>query len=373
MSGGVDSSVTAAMLHEQGYDVIGVTMQLYTLHPTATLPCSEVSQPILDAKAVADKIGIPHYIVNCEEIFRKEVIEIFVRSYTSGETPIPCAMCNKTVKFGALLDFSKKMGADVLATGHYAQKFIAKDGSVSLHKAVDPIKDQSYFLFNITINQLKSAIFPLGMFNKSDVRKMALNYGLHISKKDESRDICFIQNGDYKEFIKKYIIQYGGILPSEGNIVLRNTINDTSTKIIGKHNGIINYTVGQRKGLGIAYSEALYVLELDAQKNEVVVGPQSFLETRNLWIRDLNWLYNINCKAGKTLECTVKLRSTHTGSRAIVKFLNEQIAEVELLTNPTTITRGQACVLYLGNTVLGGGWITCAPLVAARSNKYHAL
>lgn len=346
MSGGVDSSVVAALLKEAGYDVVGITLQLYD-HGEALKKkgacCAGVD--IMDAKQVAIKFDFPHYVLNYESLFRENVIDNFVESYIQGETPIPCVKCNQSVKFKDLLELAKTLGADAMATGHYVQKKIGKQGA-ELHKAFDSTKDQSYFLFATTKEQLDFLHFPLGGWAKEETRKQALRLGLEVADKPDSQDICFVPNGDYASVIAK-------IRPSafkKGEIIHQNG------EVLGEHNGVINYTIGQRRGLGISYPEPLFVIKIDAAKNQVIVGPESALKNRQFLIKDVNWLgkeiYN------QEIEVLVKLRSAHLGDNAKI-LLKEDKAAIVTMNNPTrAITPGQACVIYDGERVLGGGWIT---------------
>lgn len=346
MSGGVDSSVVAAMLHEAGYSVIGVTLQLYDLAVTLEKKgacCA--GQDIYDAKNVADKIGFPHYVLNYESVFKHSVIEEFAASYMNGETPIPCVKCNQSVKFRDLLKVAKDLGADGLATGHYIQKTYVGDTPVLL-KGIDPNKDQSYFLFATTKEQLDFTFFPLGGMHKNETRKLAEKYGLEVANKSDSQDICFVPNGDYVSVITK-------IRPDAldaGNIV------DTSGNILGRHNGIINYTIGQRKGLGISASHPLYVVKLDAENKTVIVGTEEDLKTRVFYVTDINWLGE-NDLPDDGSEFMVKLRSAHKGAMARLNYFHEGIYKITMFEPERAVTPGQACVFYDGERVLGGGWI----------------
>jgi len=346
MSGGVDSSVVAALLKEAGYDVVGITLQLYD-HGEALkkkgASCAGVD--IMDAKQIALKFDFPHYVLNYESLFRENVIDNFVESYIQGETPIPCVKCNQSVKFKDLLELAKALGADGLATGHYVQKKIGKNGS-ELHRAIDLGKDQSYFLFATTKDQLDFLHFPLGGWTKEETRNQALKLGLQVADKPDSQDICFVPNGDYAAVIAK-------IRPSafkKGEIIHING------KILGEHNGVINYTIGQRRGLGISYPDPLFVIKIDAAKNQVVVGPEGALQNQQFLIKEVNWLgeeiYN------KEIEVMVKLRSAHAGDNAKI-LLQENKTAIIIMNNPTrAITPGQACVIYDEGRILGGGWIT---------------
>lgn len=346
MSGGVDSSTVAVMLHKEGYQVVGVTLQLYDLGVDVEKKgacCA--GQDIYDAKAVADKAGFPHYVLDYESVFKNEVIEEFADSYLKGETPIPCVKCNQSVKFRDLFKVAKDLNADALVTGHYVQRKDGKQGA-ELHKAIDHTKDQSYFLFATTQEQLDYLYFPLGNKTKEDTRKLATEYGLEIADKPDSQDICFVPNGSYSSVIEK--IRPGSL--DEGDII------HVNGEVVGRHNGIINYTLGQRKGLGIAWPEPLYVVKLDPELNQVVVGPESALFTDTFYIKDVNWLDSpIN---GSGIKAKVRLRSMHTEVDAKVFYEGNGKARITLPTPERAITPGQACVMYDGTRVLGGGWIT---------------
>ncbi|MDN5248060.1 MAG: tRNA 2-thiouridine(34) synthase MnmA [Wolbachia endosymbiont of Tyrophagus putrescentiae] len=341
MSGGVDSSVAAALLHNLGYQVIGVTLQLYSGSSARKGACC-AGQDIYDAKRVAESVGFPHYILNYEEIFKKEVIEDFVNTYVHGETPIPCVKCNQTVKFRDLLQVAKNLGADVLVTGHYVRR-LEENGKVMLYASIDKSKDQSYFLFSTTLEQLEFLRFPLGEFYKSSIRELAKYFNLKISEKPDSQDICFVSES-YNKTITKLApgtVQKGKIVNIDG-------------KVLGEHNGIVNFTVGQRRGIGIAHSEPLYVVKINAGNNEVVVGPLSALMQRKIFIRNLNWLEQLT----EGQEVTVKLRSSHKGSSATI-YSTEKKDKVCVVLNDDYfgVSPGQACVAYKGEQVIGGGWI----------------
>ncbi len=345
MSGGVDSSTVAALLKEAGFEVLGVTLQLYD-HGIAVNKkgacCAGID--IYDAQNAAQQIGVPHYVFNYESIFRQEVIDKFVTSYEQGETPIPCILCNQKVKFRDLLQASKDLGADYMATGHYVRRIVGTN-EPELHKAIDTTKDQSYFLFTTTNQQLQKLLFPLGVLNKTETRILAEHYSLNVANKADSQDICFVPNGDYREVIAK-VNQDKPI--KTGNIVTRDGI------VLGRHNGIINYTVGQRRGLNIAHPEPLYVIKLDPVSNLVVVGTREELAGRKVIIKDINW---ISQNDQQNFECSVRLRSMHVGIDALVKKTGMNEAEIELYEDYWAITPGQACVMYDGSKVIGGGWI----------------
>lgn len=347
MSGGVDSSVVAALLAEQGYEVIGITLQLYDHGEMVNKKgacCA--GQDIHDARRVAEKLGIPHYVLNYESKFKESVMDDFVETYLAGETPIPCVKCNQSVKFKDLLQTARELGADVMATGHYVQRR-EEGGEPQLVKAADPSRDQSYFLFATTREQLDFLRFPLGhLASKAETRALAARYGLVVAEKPDSQDICFVPTGGYAKVIEK--LRPGALEP--GDIV------HVDGTVLGRHEGIINYTVGQRKGLGIGGGDALYVVRLDAANKQVVVGPKEALLRQHLTIRGLNWLAGQQPDPQQVVQ--VRLRSTHPGVSATVELLGQGRARVTLLEPQAAVTPGQACVAYVGDRVLGGGWIT---------------
>jgi len=363
MSGGVDSSVAAAMLVAQGHDVIGVTLQLYD-HGGATGRSGAccAGQDIHDARRVADHLGIPHYVLDYEKRFAEKVITAFADSYAAGETPIPCVTCNSQIKFTDLLDTARELGATALATGHYIQR---RDGPAGpeLCRAADTARDQSYFLFATTREQLDMLWFPLGSYQKADVRELARTYGLATADKADSQDICFVPSGRYSDVIarlKPDAVKPGDIVHVDG-------------RTIGHHNGIINYTVGQRKGLRIPGPEPLYIVKIRADRNEVIVGPRSALQTRTLDLRAFNWL------AGATLPDTgtdgrlvhARVRSTQPPKPAVLHIDGDGQAQVILLDGDSGIASGQACVLYEDDDsqsrILGGGTIARAHQDPARA------
>lgn len=346
MSGGVDSSVVAVMLHNEGYQVIGVTLQLYD-HGLALEKKGAccAGKDIYDAKMVADKAGFPHYVLNYESVFKQEVMDDFADSYLRGETPIPCVKCNQSVKFRDLFKVAKDLQADALATGHYVQRIDGASGA-ELHKAVDSGKDQSYFLFATTQEQLDYLYFPLGGMKKEETRKLAEKFGLEIADKPDSQDICFVPNGSYTRVIER--LRPGAWEP--GDIV------HVNGEKLGEHNGIINYTVGQRKGLGIAWHEPLYVVKIKADENKVFVGPESELSSLSFKIRDINWLGG-KVSADDEIDVTIKVRSAQSAISARLCGVNDNYGEIRLLSPQRAVTPGQACVMYDGDRVLGGGWI----------------
>ena len=348
MSGGVDSSTVAGLMKKEGYNVIGITLKLYDDTKTHNLNrqcCS--GQDIFDAKRVSQKLNINHKILYYQKKFKKDVIDFFVDSYVAGETPIPCVQCNQTVKFRDLYFFAQEMKADALVTGHYVNR-IQQNANAEMYRAADLTRDQSYFLFSTTQKQLNFLRFPLGQLQKRDTRKIASELKLNVADKPDSQDICFVPNGNYASVIKKFKPESF----QKGNIL------DVNRKVIGKHEGIINFTIGQRKGIGIANTEALYVINIDAKKNEVTVGNKKFLEVKKIYLKDLNLLGSIE-KHNDNLY--IKVRSTGKLIKAKAN-LTKIGAEVHLEEFEMGISPGQACVFYLknnfGDKVLGGGWIT---------------
>ncbi len=351
MSGGVDSSVTAALLHEQGYDVVGVTLQLYDYGAAlAKKGACCAGQDIYDARRVAESLGFPHYVLNYENNFKESVIDGFVESYLQGETPIPCVRCNQTVKFRDLLKTAHDLGADCMATGHYIQRVVNEQtGQAELHRATDVTKDQSYFLFATTQDQLDFLRFPLGGWDKSVTRGHAERLGLLNAGKPDSQDICFVPNGDYAAVVKKiapHAEKPGDIVHIDG-------------RKLGEHTGIVNYTIGQRKGLGIGggHNEAndpFYVVKIDAAQNRVLVGPKEALARDIVFIRECNWLMD----AAAPMPVQVKLRSMTRAMDATLYPKADGLAEIHLAEPQFGVSPGQAAVVYDGPRVLGGGWIT---------------
>ena len=344
MSGGVDSSVTASLLAEAGYDVVGITLQLYD-HGMAvgkTKACC-AGQDIYDASQVASKMGFPHYVLDYESVFKQQVIDDFADSYLRGETPIPCIQCNQQVKFKDLLTTAKDLGGQCLVTGHYVQR-LATHGKAELHQAVDPTKDQSYFLFATKQSELDYLRFPLGGLTKAETRQHAQRFGLSVADKPDSQDICFVPNGDYASVVQK--LRPGAAEP--GQIV------HVDGTVLGRHPGIIHYTIGQRKGLGIGGSEEpLYVVHLNEKTKEVIVGPKAHLAQQEIKVQRVNWLGEDD---SKPLSCTVKIRSSQTPLKAQVHVSGSN-ATIILEEPEYGISPGQACVFYDGSRVLGGGWI----------------
>ena len=349
MSGGVDSSVVAALLAEAGYEVVGLTMQLYDHgQMTAKKGACCAGQDIYDARQVAEKLGFPHYVLDYESVFRKSVIDNFADSYVQGYTPVPCIRCNQTVKFQDLLKMAKDLQADALATGHYVQRLVLANGP-ELHRAVDPGKDQSFFLFTTTKEQLDYLRFPLGGLEKSQTRGHAERFGLKVADKPDSQDICFVPNGKYADIVSK--LRPGALEPGE--------IVDVQGNILGHHQGTIHYTVGQRRGLGVSSSDPLYVVQIDAPNHQVIVGPKEYLACKVIELKEINLLMETLPETG--LE--VKIRSMQTPLPAKVKVLEGTKAIVELENPDYGIAPGQACVFYADNRVLGGGWIEKARLM----------
>ena len=350
MSGGVDSSVVAAQLAEEGYDVVGVTLQLYD-HGAALAKKGAccAGQDIHDARRVAEEMGFPHYVLDYENIFKDAVIDEFADSYLAGATPVPCIRCNERVKFMDLLATARDLEADCMATGHYIQRKMG--AGPELHCAADANRDQSYFLFSTTPEQLEFLRFPLGHLPSKDAtRKLAAKYGLAVADKPDSQDICFVPNGNYASVIEK--LRPGAAEPGE--------IVDTEGHVLGEHRGVIHYTIGQRRGLGIGgLADPLYVVRLDVDKRQVVVGPKDLLATRTVPVREINWLGYGKITDQAEREISVKVRSTRPPAPAILRPISETEAAVELLTPEEGVSPGQACVFYQteGSRILGGGWI----------------
>ena len=352
MSGGVDSSVVAALLYEQGYDVIGVTLQLYD-HGAALAKkgacCAGID--IYDARKVADQMDFPHYVLDYENVFKEAVIDEFAQSYIAGATPVPCIRCNERVKFKDLLQTARDLDADCMATGHYIQRKIGPNGA-ELHCAADADKDQSYFLFSTTPAQLDFLRFPLGhLASKEATRKLAEKYNLSVADKPDSQDICFIPNGDYASVIEKLHPEAA----AGGEII------HVDGRVLGRHEGVIRYTVGQRRGLGIGgLHEPIYVISLDVESKRVIVGPKELLKTRLVPVSEINWLGTSALSAGQELQISVKVRSTRPSREAILRPLSDTECVIELLNPEEGVAPGQACVFYEtgGTRILGGGWIT---------------
>ena len=350
MSGGVDSSVAAALLAEQGHDVIGVSMQLYdnsqmTEAGTRAFGTCCTIDDLYDARRVATTIGIPHYIVNFESQFGEHVIANFVHEYVSGRTPIPCSHCNSDLKFAELLDRARAYDADQLATGHYARIRQDEDGRYRLHRGADQSKDQTYFLFSLTQDQLSRASFPVGHLDKDTVREHARRLNLHVTQKPDSQEICFVPDGDYASFVERKAPEAtrpGTIVASDG-------------RVMGTHAGVHRFTIGQRKGLGLSATEPLYVLEIKPQSAEVVVGSRDALGRTQLTASDVNWISGI--APTDWLRVSAQIRHRHAAAPARVRSTDEGRAELEFDAPQIAVTPGQAVVFYEGDEVLGGGWI----------------
>ena len=354
MSGGVDSSVAAVLLHKAGYQVIGVTMQLHESKGKKKSKTCCSGADIADAREVAKTFDFKHYIIDYQKEFKKFVIDDFVNSYVSGETPIPCIRCNQSVKFRDLVDFTIKVGAKVLVTGHYVRR-VSDGNKYNIYQANDDTKDQSYFLFSTTKSQLKLLRFPLGDLKKEEVREIANHFKLKNANKPDSQDICFIPDGNYREFVKK----------NYKHKLSKGSIENSDGKVIGNHEGIIDYTIGQRRGIGIGGVKgntdhpANYVLKLDKENNKVIVGPKDKLKQYRIYLKDINL---INEGKFKNFEAEIKIRSGEKKINAFIKILDDKKTGVVELSSPEYgVAPGQACVFYkkdnFGYKVLGGGWI----------------
>ena len=348
MSGGVDSSTVAGMMKKDGYNVVGVTLKLYDDSKAVAKSkqcCS--GQDVMDAKRVAHKLDIEHKVLFYQSKFKEGVVDNFVESYLKGETPIPCVQCNKTVKFNDLFNESKKLKADALITGHYV-KSITKDNITNMYRAIDENRDQSYFLFNTTREQLNYLRFPLGGILKSETREIAKKLELNVAEKPDSQDICFVPNGDYVSVIEKF----------RPDAFKKGNIKDIDGNVIGVHDGIVNFTIGQRKGIKLAAKEPYYVIEINADKNEIIVGSKQHLVKKEIFLKDLNLLCN---KREFQREIFVKVRSTGKLLKSKINIINDNEAILNLQEEEYGISPGQACVFYSkdqnGYKVLGGGWI----------------
>jgi tRNA-specific 2-thiouridylase len=348
MSGGVDSSTVAGMMKKEGYNVIGITLKLYDdgKEVASSKQCCS-GQDIMDAKRVAHKLDIEHKILYYQNKFKQGVIDNFVESYLKGETPIPCVQCNQTVKFKDLFEVSKDLKADALITGHYV-KSITSGMETNMYRAIDENRDQSYFLFNTTREQLNYLRFPLGGMLKDETRSIAKKLELNVANKPDSQDICFVPNGDYASVIRKF----------RPDSFKKGNIKDLKGRVIGVHDGIINFTIGQRKGIKVSDVEPLYVLKINSDKNEIIVGPREKLRKKNININNLNLLVH---ESELSKQILVKVRSTGKLLEAKVDLKNDNSAEVNLKDFEDGISPGQACVFYdldqQGHKVLGGGWI----------------
>jgi tRNA-specific 2-thiouridylase len=359
MSGGVDSSTVAAMLRAEGHEVVGLTMQLWNQRRLAGhegMPeavhgrCCSLDD-VYDARRVAETIGIPYYVVNNEERFERDVVRPFVEQYLSGRTPIPCSLCNNHLKFDQLLIVAQQIGADALATGHYARvDFDEQGGRWLLKRPADRSKDQTYFLFGLTQEQLSRTLFPLGEMTKPEVRQLARKHGLALAEKPDSQEICFVPGGDYKKFLEAYLAERGDALPdTAGELVT------TDGKVIAEHGGIHNFTVGQRKGLGVATGSPLYVLQIKGDTRQVVVGDQENLYSRSLRAHRTNLIAVADLN--QPMRVTVKIRHRHEPAPATIERSGDDEILVSFDEPQRAITPGQAVVFYDGDIVVGGGWI----------------
>jgi tRNA-specific 2-thiouridylase len=359
MSGGVDSSTVAAMLRAEGHNVVGLTMQLWNQRRLAGhegMPesvqgrCCSLDD-VYDARRVAETIGIPYYVVNHEERFERDVVRPFVEQYLSGRTPIPCSLCNNHLKFDQLLIVAQQIGADALATGHYARvEFDDQLGRWLLKRPTDRSKDQTYFLFGLTQAQLSRTLFPLGGMMKPEVRQLAEQHGLALAQKPDSQEICFVPGGDYKKFLDAYLAEQGESLPdTAGELVT------SDGEIVGEHGGIHNFTVGQRKGLGIATGSPLYVIQIKGDTRQVVVGDQDELYSRTLRVHRTN-LISVE-ELREPMRVTVKIRHRHEGAAAVIEKSGEDEIQVIFDQPQRAVTPGQAAVFYADDVVVGGGWI----------------
>jgi len=345
MSGGVDSSVAAALLAEQGHDVIGLSMQLYDQRGDETFGSCCTLDDLYDARRVADAIGIPHYILNFERQFQDTVISNFVREYAAGRTPLPCAHCNSDLKFSTLLDRARGLGAEQVATGHYARVEQAAGGRWLLRRSADPAKDQSYFLFSLTQAQLARASFPVGALTKPEVRAQARRLGLKVAEKPDSQEICFVPDGDYASFVAR----------KEPAVARAGAIVDQRGEVLGSHGGVHRYTVGQRKGLGVSGPAPRYVLKIEAESGRVTVGPREALDQAALTASGVNWVA-IDAPSG-WLPVSAQIRHRHRPASGRVRAIGHDRAEFIFDESQPAITPGQAVVFYDGDLVMGGGWI----------------
>lgn len=359
MSGGVDSSTVAAMLKSEGYNLVGLTLQLWNQRRLAGRPgMPETSEgrccsldDVYDARRVAEHLGIPYYVVNQQDRFEHDVVQPFVQEYLSGRTPVPCTLCNNHLKFAQLLDTARQIGAERIATGHYARnEYDPVRSRWILKRPADASKDQTYFLFGLTQQQLSRSLFPLGGYRKPDVRTIAEQHGLALANKPDSQEICFIPGGDYKQFLDAYLAERGEAMPdTSGDLVT------TTGEVVGHHEGIHNFTVGQRKGLGVASGSPLYVIGINGADRKVVVGSSEQLTSKTLRANRLNWISIPRLEGAMRLQ--VKIRHRHEAAWASLKMAADDIVTVTFDQPQRAVTPGQAAVFYGGDEVVGGGWI----------------
>jgi tRNA-uridine 2-sulfurtransferase len=364
MSGGVDSSAVAALLRAEGHNIVGLTMQLWNqrrLAGHAGMPesvqgrCCSIDD-VYDARRVAETLGIPYYVVNHEERFERDVVRPFVEEYLAGRTPIPCSLCNNHLKFDQLLVVARQIGADSVATGHYARvEFDELGGRWLLKRPTDRSKDQTYFLFGLTQEQLSRTLFPLGGMTKPEVRELARQHKLAIAEKPDSQEICFVPGGDYKSFLEAYLTEQGG---DRTRVEVGGEMVTTDGKVIGEHGGVHNFTVGQRKGLGVATGSPLYVIQIKNDTRQVVVGKDEELYTRTLYARQVNLISRSELR--EPIRVAVKIRHKHQPAPALMEADGPDAVRVTFDEPQRAITPGQAAVFYDGDIVVGGGWIDSA-------------
>jgi tRNA-specific 2-thiouridylase len=353
MSGGVDSSVCTALLHHLGYKVIGITLQLWDYTPASQAVEGEQKKfgtccaldDVYDARRVCQTIGVPHYVLNYESEFKAAVVDDFVETYLAGATPIPCVRCNQRIKFDSFMDKAKELGADILVTGHYIRKDYDENGKAILRRGLDNKKDQSYFLFTTTQEQLDFSDFPLGQLSKDETRDLAKELGLHVASKKDSQDICFVPGGDYRKIVRKHAPH----AVKGGNFV------DEQGEVIGRHDGILDFTVGQRKGLGGGFKSPMYVVEIRPDAREVVLGPKESLSKTVFTVKDIDWMDKGVTADG--LEVDTQVRYAHDGAPSTLRDIGERRVEVTMHAPAYQISPGQAAVFYDGDRMLGGGWI----------------
>jgi tRNA-specific 2-thiouridylase len=358
MSGGVDSSTAAVLLREQGYDVVGCTMQLWDHSANGSRCCSV--EDVYDARRIADRLGFRYYVVNLEKNFRERVIHPFISSYLEGRTPIPCTLCNTFLKFETLLEYGRNLGIDRVATGHYSRIRSDPDDGFLLYKGKDSRKDQSYYLFELTQAQLSRTLFPVGEFDKASIRAIAARHQLITAAKPDSQEICFVPSGDYSQFIRSHAEDVDpAFLPILQQYEEPGLIRFKDGKVLGTHDGIYHFTVGQRRGLGIAHARPLYVMHVNVDDNSVVVGYKEDLYSRGLIANRVNWLSSSKPKG--QFEASVRVRANHSEAPAQIQVHSDQKSIEVIFRDPQlSVTPGQAAVLYQGDRVLGGGWITSA-------------